>query len=54
MKDVIAMGGYGAYVWTCIALVLVGLIVCAVLAWRRQAKVLDEIRMQLGTQESTE
>jgi heme exporter protein CcmD len=54
MSDTLAMGGYGAYVWSSIALTAIVLFFCTGLAWRRQRKILNDIRTQLRAMESTE
>ena len=56
MSEALAMGGYGAYVWSSVGLTLIVLILCAVLARRRHRSVLYDIRAQMcariGTQKS--
>jgi heme exporter protein CcmD len=41
MKDILNMGGYGAYVWTCYGLSLIGL--CA-LAWMSRRSLIEARR----------
>ncbi len=50
MSETLAMGGYGAYVWSSVALTVIVLVLCAVLARRRHRKVLQDIRAQIGAQ----
>ena len=50
MSEALAMGGYGAYVWSSVGLTLIVLILCAVLARRRHRSVLHDIRAQIGAQ----
>ncbi len=47
MSEVLSMGGYGAYVWTCYALTFMVVIVCFVQGRRRQQRIQDEIRATL-------
>ncbi len=47
MSEVLSMGGYGAYVWTCYALTFTVVIVCFVQGRRRQRRIQDEIRATL-------
>ncbi|MEX0977037.1 MAG: heme exporter protein CcmD [Woeseia sp.] len=47
MSEVLSMGGYGAYVWTCYALSFTVVIVCFVQGRRRQRRIQDEIRTRL-------
>jgi heme exporter protein CcmD len=47
MSEVLSMGGYGAYVWTCYALTFTVVIVCFVQGRRRQQRIQDEIRATL-------
>jgi heme exporter protein D len=48
MSETLAMGGYGAYVWSSVGLTVIVLVLCAVLARRRHRSVLHEIRAQMG------
>lgn len=50
MSETLAMGGYGAYVWSSVGLTVIVLVLCAVLARRRHRSVLQEIRAQIGAQ----
>lgn len=54
MSDALAMGGYGAYVWSCIGLTAIVLVFCTVRAWQRQQKIIKDIRIQLTSMESRE
>jgi heme exporter protein D len=54
MSDTLAMGGYGAYVWSSVGLAVIVLILCAVLALRRHRRVLRDIGMQLRATEANE
>lgn len=52
--DYLAMGHYGAYVWSSFALTLIVLVVCVVQARRRQQATIREIRMRLRAMETIE
>lgn len=54
MSETLAMGGYGAYVWSSVSLTLIVLILCAVLARRRHRSVLHDIRAQIGARIGTQ
>lgn len=54
MSEALAMGGYGAYVWSSVGLTAIVLVICGALARRRQYRILNEIRNQLRTMEPTE
>jgi len=47
MKEFLAMGGYGAYVWSSYALAFIVLVANWVLARRRHNRVLNELRDHL-------
>lgn len=47
MSELLSMGGYGVYVWTCYALTFTVVIVCFLQGRRRQRGVQDEIRARL-------
>lgn len=42
--ELLSMGGYGAYVWTCYALTLGVIILCIAQGRRRHRKVFNELR----------
>ena len=48
----LAMGGYGAYVWSCFGLTLVVVVVCVVQGRRRHERVLENLRTRLVAMES--
>jgi heme exporter protein CcmD len=54
MTEYFAMGSYGAYVWSCMGLTLIVLIVCAVQSLRRQQCVLNDIRRNIVNTETVE
>ncbi|HSD70618.1 MAG TPA: heme exporter protein CcmD [Woeseiaceae bacterium] len=54
MSDTLAMGGYGAYVWSSVGLTVIVLVLCAVQARRRYRNVLQQIRAQNGATETKE
>lgn len=43
----LAMGGYGAYVWSSFGLTLIVVIICVVQVKRRHQQVLSDLRMRL-------
>ena len=43
MQEFIAMGGYGAYVWSAFGIVAISMIVLALVAWRADRKALERI-----------
>ena len=46
--DFLAMGEYGAYVWSSFALGFTVLLICALQGRRRHRKVLNEIRVRIA------
>ncbi len=50
MSETLAMGGYGAYVWSSVGLTVIVVVMCAVLARRRHRSVLNDIRAQISAQ----
>jgi heme exporter protein D len=54
MTDFFAMGGYGGYVWSCVGLTLTVLVICTILAVRRQRSIINDIRARLSATESAE
>lgn len=50
MSDTLAMGGYGAYVWSSVGLTLIVLVLCVIQARRRYRSVLEQIRAQVNAQ----
>ena len=51
LMEVLAMGGYGAYVWSSVGLTFTVLIVCVAQARIRHHKMLREISVQLRAME---
>ena len=45
--DALAMGGYGAYVWSSFALTLIVVIICVVQVKRRHRQVVNDIKTRL-------
>jgi heme exporter protein CcmD len=45
--DALAMGGYGAYVWSSFALTLIVVIICVVQVKRRHRQVINDIKTRL-------
>ena len=52
MSETLAMGGYGAYVWSCFALTLIVIIICVVQGRRRHNAVYKEISTRIRAMES--
>lgn len=52
MNEALAMGGYGAYVWSSFGLTLIVLIVCVVQGRRRHTRVLQNVKMRIRAMES--
>jgi heme exporter protein CcmD len=52
MNDLLAMGGYGAYVWTSFGLTLGVLIICIVQGRRRHARIADVVRTRIRAMEA--
>lgn len=52
MMEALAMGKYGAYVWTSFALTLIVMVVCVVQARLRQARVYRQISTRVKAMES--
>lgn len=44
MSEFLAMGGYGAYVWSSYAIFLIVLLIDFISPWRRRRHVLTELR----------
>jgi heme exporter protein CcmD len=54
MMEALAMGKYGAYVWTSFALTLIVMVICVWQARSRQARTLKQITARLNAMESAE
>jgi heme exporter protein CcmD len=54
MTEYFAMGSYGAYVWSCMGLTLIVMVICAVQSLRRQQSVLNDIHRKIVNTESVE
>jgi heme exporter protein CcmD len=52
MSEHLAMGGYGAYVWSCMALTLIVLVVCTLSSMRRQRRIFDDIQKTIRSTET--
>jgi heme exporter protein CcmD len=52
--DALAMGDYGAYVWSCFGLTLIVLIVCTVQAKRLHRTLINSVKSRLHAMESQE
>ena len=47
MTEMLAMGGYGAYVWSSFALTLIVVVICIVQVKSRHQQVLSDIKTRL-------
>jgi len=52
MMEVLAMGGYGAYVWSSFGLTLIVVIICVVQVKRRHQQVINDIKTRLRAMEA--
>jgi len=52
MSDMLAMGGYGAYVWTSFGLTLGVLVICVLQGRRRHSRVTSELRTRIRAMEA--
>jgi heme exporter protein D len=52
MSEMLAMGNYGAYVWSSFGLTLIVLIICILQGRQRHARVLHDVRTRLRGMES--
>ncbi len=52
MTEVLAMGGYGAYVWSSFGLTLIVVIICVVQVKRRHQQVFSDIKTRLRAMEA--
>jgi heme exporter protein CcmD len=52
MSDMLAMGDYGAYVWSCFSLTFLVLVICVVQGRRRHARILHDVRTRIRAMES--
>jgi len=47
----LAMGGYGAYVWSSFGLAFTVIVICIVSARRRHARMLQEVKIRIAAME---
>lgn len=52
MSEAIAMGDYGAYVWSSFGLTLIVLVVCVVQGRRRHSRVINDVTTRIRAMES--
>jgi heme exporter protein CcmD len=52
MMEALAMGGYGAYVWSSFSLTLIVVIICVVQVKRRHQQVFSDIKTRLRAMET--
>ena len=52
MSDMLAMGNYGAYVWSSFGLTLIVLIISVVQGRRRHARVVSDVRTRIRAMEA--
>jgi len=54
MSDALAMGNYGAYVWSSFVLALIVVVVCYLQGRRRHGRVVADVRRRIRAMESFE
>lgn len=54
MSDMLAMGNYGAYVWSCFALTFIVLVICTLQGRRRHHMIVNDVKTRLRAMESEE
>jgi len=52
MSETLAMGNYGAYVWSSFGLTVIVIAVCAVQAARRHRRTFDDLRTRIRAMEA--
>jgi len=52
MTEMLAMGGYGAYVWSSFALTLIVVVICTMQVKSRHQQVLSDIKTRLRAMEA--
>jgi heme exporter protein CcmD len=52
MNGILAMGDYGAYVWSSFGLTLIVLIICVVQGAQRHKSVFDDVKTRIRAMES--
>jgi len=52
MSEILAMGNYGAYVWSSFGLTLIVLIICIVQGTSRHRAVFNDVRRRIRAMES--
>ena len=52
VNDMLAMGNYGAYVWSSFGLTLIVLIICVVQGRRRHARIVNDVRTRIRAMEA--
>ena len=52
MTEMLAMGDYGAYVWSSFGLTLIVLVICVMQVRRRHKAVFDDVRTRIKAMES--
>ncbi len=52
MSEMLAMGNYGAYVWSSFVLTLIVLVVCFVQSRQRHSKVLKDVKIRIRAMEA--
>lgn len=52
MSEALAMGDYGAYVWSSFGLTLIVMIICVVQARRRHTMIVKDVKMRIRAMES--
>ncbi len=54
MMEALAMGGYGAYVWSSFGFTLIVVIICVVQVKRRHRQVINDIKTRLRAMETNQ
>ena len=52
MSDVLAMGGYGAFVWSSFGITFLVLVICIVQGRRRHARIMNDVATRIRAMEA--
>ena len=52
MSEALAMGEYGAYVWSCFGLTLIVVLICVVQGRRRHKIIFNDVKTRIRAMES--
>ena len=53
MSEMLAMGNYGAFVWSAFGLTFAVLVICIVQGRRRHARILNDVRTRIRAMEDS-